>query len=335
MIGDRPIALLTLFAATFLHLVVFVLASYVPYTKLETHPPLKRTRYVVQFQQPAPIKTPTAVPMVPTPIPPSTPVQPVPVKPLPIQPSQMPHPVRITPQRPQPTAIEVQRPEPLARPVEIQRQPRQPTLAQEPVRVNPRRELPSVNPIPRPKPVDRVQRPKQVVARKPAAVKVQKAQKPPVKTQRPKQTPPLKPSPPRQPVTPREPIVSRPPTPRPSAPPARPATRPPQPATPPQQDLQRLYQDMVFEAIKKHKRYPRMARRRGLSGKVVVAFVILPDGQVTEVRIIASQSTRHTMLHKAALRAIKRASPLPPFPKALKKASWPMTLPILYELTER
>lgn len=92
---------------------------------------------------------------------------------------------------------------------------------------------------------------------------------------------------------------------------------------------------MVFDAIKRHKRYPRRARRRGISGKVVVTFVILPNGQITEAQVVAHQSTRHTILHQSALRTLKRASPLPPFPKGLNKTSWPMTLPILYELTER
>jgi protein TonB len=101
------------------------------------------------------------------------------------------------------------------------------------------------------------------------------------------------------------------------------------------QDLQRQYLAMVSEALQHHKRYPRAARRRGLSGKVVLAFVILPNGQVTETRIVASQSTRHSILHQAARRALKQASPLPPFPKALKKPSLQVTLPILYELTKR
>jgi protein TonB len=92
---------------------------------------------------------------------------------------------------------------------------------------------------------------------------------------------------------------------------------------------------MVSEALQRHKRYPRVARRRGLSGKVVLDFVILPSGQITEARIVTSQSTRHDILNKAALRALQQANPLPPFPKALKQPSLRVTLPILYELTER
>jgi protein TonB len=92
---------------------------------------------------------------------------------------------------------------------------------------------------------------------------------------------------------------------------------------------------MVSEAIQRHKRYPRMARRRELSGQVVLEFVILRNGQVTQARVIPNQSTRHHILHQAALRALKQANPLPPFPETLQKPSWRITLPILYELAER
>jgi TonB family protein len=74
---------------------------------------------------------------------------------------------------------------------------------------------------------------------------------------------------------------------------------------------------------------------REVSGKVVLDFVILPNGHITDARIVASQSTRHNMLRQSALRTLKRANPLPPFPKTLNQPSLRVTLPILYELTER
>lgn len=285
MIGDRPITLLAFFAAALLHLVVFVLVSYMPIAKLERPTPPSRTRYVVQFQQPAPTTTPTAVPIPPTPTSPMTPVRPVPLQPL----------------------------------------PRRPAQPQGPVRVSPRREWSAVASVLRPQPIDPVQRPKRITARKPADVKVRQVPHlPPKKTRAPSQ-----PTPPREPVAPRLPLPQQP------APPAKPALRPSQPTALPAQDVQRQYLSLVSEALQRHKRYPSVARRRGLSGKVVLDFVILPNGQVTEVQIVASQSTRHGTLNQAALRALKRASPLPPFPKALKKPSLRVTLPILYELTER
>jgi periplasmic protein TonB len=92
---------------------------------------------------------------------------------------------------------------------------------------------------------------------------------------------------------------------------------------------------MISDALKRHKHYPRVARRRGLSGKVVLDFVILPNGEIMDIRIVESQSDGHAILHQAALRAVRQASPLPPFPKTLEKPSLHVTIPIVYELTER
>ncbi len=332
MIGDKPITLLAFFAAALLHLVVFVFVSYMPITKLDVPVPQSRTRYVVQFQQPVPTTAPTSVPT-----PPMTPVMPkpvpVPITPLPRQPAPTSQPVRIMPQQPLPTAIEVQRPEPLPKPIEVQVQPRQPVQPQQPVHVSPRRELPTVAKAPFPKPIERVTRPKPVTVRKPAAVAVRKPST--VNVKRPKRTVTPKPVAPSRPVAPREPVAPRLPAPRPPAPQTQTALRPPPPAAPPAPDLQRQYLAMVSKALQRHKRYPRVARRRGLSGKVVLDFVILPNGQITEARIIENQSTGHGILNRAALSALKRASPLPPFPKTLKKRSLQVTIPIVYELTER
>jgi len=241
---------------------------------------------------------------------PTTPPIPVPMPPAPAPPIPLVLPVPVPPRPQQPS----QTPQPPRQPVEMQVPPRPPAPPQEPVRVSPR-----------PKPIRRMKRPARVPARKPADVKVRQA---------PRTAPPT-PSAPSQPVAPREPVAPPVPTPQQWVPPAEPASRPSQPTAPPVQDLQRQYLAMVSKALQHHKRYPRAARRRGLSGKVVLAFVILPNGQVRETRIVASQSTRHGILHQAALRALEQASPLPPFPKGLKKPLLRVTLPILYELTER
>ncbi|HEX2573520.1 MAG TPA: energy transducer TonB [Polyangia bacterium] len=66
--------------------------------------------------------------------------------------------------------------------------------------------------------------------------------------------------------------------------------------------------------IRSHRRYPELARRRGIEGKVEVSFRILPDGQVTELMVRRSADP---MLDEAALAAVRAASPLPPFPEPL------------------
>ena len=114
-----------------------------------------------------------------------------------------------------------------------------------------------------------------------------------------------------------------------------PVTAPAPPSAPALQELQMQYLALVAQALQRHKRYPRVAQRRGINGRVVLDFVILSNGHITKPRIVASQSTRYQTLRQAALRTLKRASPFPPFPKTLNQPSLRVTLPILYELTER
>ncbi len=294
MIGDKRITMMAFFVAAFLHLTIFVLASYTPWQMAALEPPETPvpTRYVVRFQQPAPTAIPISVPSRPETAQPVEPILP-PIQPLIRQPTPIPQPLRIQEQPIEPKAVQVQRPKPLD-PVK----PSKPVMPRKPSTVK----------IPRKRP-KRVATPKTVVS------------KPVRKTPTPRTPTVVAP----QPVQPRESVTS--------SPPVAPIVRPVPPAAPPTQDLQRRYLAMVSAALRRHKRYPRVARRRGLSGKVVLAFVILPNGQVTNARI--AESNGHTILNNAALRALRKATPLPSFPPALKKKSLQVTIPILYELTEK
>lgn len=73
--------------------------------------------------------------------------------------------------------------------------------------------------------------------------------------------------------------------------------------------------------------YPRMARKMGWEGKVVVCFVICKDGHVENMRII--KSSGFSALDKNALETIKKAAP---FPNPPAKAE--LTVPVIYRLRE-
>ncbi|MCR6663099.1 MAG: energy transducer TonB [Luteimonas sp.] len=60
--------------------------------------------------------------------------------------------------------------------------------------------------------------------------------------------------------------------------------------------------------------YPDEARRRGLSGELVISIAIRRDGSVERSEIIKSSGTR--LLDDAALRIAKLAEPYPPLPRA-------------------
>ena len=68
----------------------------------------------------------------------------------------------------------------------------------------------------------------------------------------------------------------------------------------------------IQKRIARHYAYPRGTTREG---RVRVAMVILPSGQLDRVSVVRSSGTAE--LDEAALAAVKRAAPFPPAPKAL------------------
>ena len=82
------------------------------------------------------------------------------------------------------------------------------------------------------------------------------------------------------------------------------------PEPPPVVEVSRLpdYLDTVRRSVEMNKNYPPAARQLGQEGSVVVRVRILPDGQLAEAEVITSSGHRH--LDRAALAAVRRASPL-------------------------
>jgi len=81
----------------------------------------------------------------------------------------------------------------------------------------------------------------------------------------------------------------------------------------------------IKEMIEKEFVYPRIARRRGLEGKVIVSFVICADGTARDVKII--ESSGHKILDNNAIACVKRAAPFPPPPVMAE-----LVFPITYKL---
>jgi len=94
-------------------------------------------------------------------------------------------------------------------------------------------------------------------------------------------------------------------------------------AGPPAEDFSRI-RDAIQHAIA----YPAMARRMGWEGKVVVAFQLLSDGSVRDVRVV--QGSGHAALDRGAIDAVRNASP---FPRTLVEAE--VITPVVYRLTTR
>ena len=76
--------------------------------------------------------------------------------------------------------------------------------------------------------------------------------------------------------------------------------------------------------------YPLSARRRGLSGQVVLQFTIHADGRITDPQI--TDSTGHAVFRTASLRVLQRVGRMPPFPPELRQRQSSVKIPMLYEL---
>jgi protein TonB len=90
-------------------------------------------------------------------------------------------------------------------------------------------------------------------------------------------------------------------------------------------DPMAAYIALIRERIAKHKRYPAIARRRGIEGRLVVRVEIAADGGVVTSEALGSPSA---MLVRSALAAVEAASPFPPPPNGALR----IEIPIRYEL---
>lgn len=79
------------------------------------------------------------------------------------------------------------------------------------------------------------------------------------------------------------------------------------------------------EAIQREISYPAVARKMGWEGRVVVAFVILTDGAVRDVRVV--RGSGFSVLDRNAVEAVRSASP---FPRPSAEAE--VRTPIVYRL---
>ena len=84
----------------------------------------------------------------------------------------------------------------------------------------------------------------------------------------------------------------------------------------------------IRDAIQHAIAYPATARRMGWEGKVVVAFQLLSDGSVRDVRVV--QGSGHAALDRGAVDAVRNASP---FPRSPVEAE--VITPVVYRLMTR
>lgn len=92
-----------------------------------------------------------------------------------------------------------------------------------------------------------------------------------------------------------------------------------------------LFQAELRAKIDQNKSYPSMSKRLGQQGEVVVAFTVLKDGSITNLRV--DSASRFDLLNKSAEEAVKKVKKFKPIPKELGLAQMDLRIPIRYSLT--
>ena len=97
-------------------------------------------------------------------------------------------------------------------------------------------------------------------------------------------------------------------------------------------EIEANYIAVLLNKLKKYKRYPSVAKRRGQEGVVELAFSVDEQGQLLSYEIVSASD--YKSLNKAVEKMIKRAAPFPPPPEDLLKGSsqFSYRVPVEFEL---
>lgn len=209
--------------------------------------------------------------------------------------------------KPEPIKVElVKKPEPVAIPEPVKPPPPKPKPKPKKKKVKPKK-IKKPKPLPAPTPIPKEVIPEPVI-------------EPPVEIA------------PEPEVIAVEPVPEAPPSPVPPAPVVVPPP-PPAPAKPSQADMsdaRSLYGSALWGAIKKHKKYPRIAKTRGWQGKVILELLLDGQGKLISKKVI--QSSGHKALDNEALKMVEKAAPFPIPPKALRDGNFTIKVPVPFKL---
>lgn len=87
---------------------------------------------------------------------------------------------------------------------------------------------------------------------------------------------------------------------------------------------------LLHDAIQKEQQYPPSAQQMERQGRVTVAFTLLMDGNIEDLRIMSSSGT--TSLDRAALAAVNQAAPFSRLTKFIQNAK-EYQIDVVFELT--
>ena len=92
----------------------------------------------------------------------------------------------------------------------------------------------------------------------------------------------------------------------------------------------RGYGRTLFAAIIAERRYPKIARRLGLQGRVLLRLRLTRDGRLLHSKVI--RSSGHRALDQEAQRMVRAAAPYAALPAGFSKASATIVVPVRFRL---
>jgi protein TonB len=197
--------------------------------------------------------------------------------------------------------------------VELVKKPEPPPVVQpEPVQPQPEVVKPKIEPKPQPKPIV-----KQPIA--PVAEKTEPMAEQPAQITTPPEVIAVAPTPeatPTHTVPAPVPVVKQDP--------------PPVPSQTDIDDARGKYGNILWGAISKHKKYPKIAQMRGWQGEAIVELQLDGNGKIKSKKI--AQSSGYEALDKQALEMVEKASPFPTPPETLRSSNFTITVPVPFKL---
>lgn len=112
-----------------------------------------------------------------------------------------------------------------------------------------------------------------------------------------------------------------------------PPPEPPKPRVPSEQDLDNArsnYSNLLSREFARHKQYPRLAQMRGWQGTAKVELHVDANGNMISISVNASSGFE--ILDKQALEMVRKASPLPQPPEALRGREFTIIVPVAFRL---
>ena len=89
-----------------------------------------------------------------------------------------------------------------------------------------------------------------------------------------------------------------------------------------------LYKAELRALIDKNKSYPPLSKRLGQTGIVVVAFTLLKDGHIIDVRLV--KPSRYERLNFSALEAVKKVEKFKPIPQEIGELKMDIKVPVKF-----